>query len=144
MVMTQHYDYKCFVISDNTIVLIMIFICQYYSSTLSFSKISLLLSIFCHTMWHGSKSQAIAFLSALILSSCLREPACKFIYKDLINSTVYFNMQCSCKNPPQPKYASKQPNLSKHDDWRRREIINGLAVWDSNRGIIIYSYWKLI
>lgn len=33
---------------------------------------------------------------------------------------------------------------SSHDDWRRHEIINGLAVWDSNRGIIIYSYWKLI
>lgn len=107
--MKQHYDYESFVISDNTMGLIMIFICQYYSSTLSFSNIPPAV----HTKWHSSKSHAIAFLSALILSSCLRNPACKFIYEDLINSTVYFNMQCSCKNPPQLKYASKQPNLSK-------------------------------
>lgn len=100
-------------ILENTVVLITIFICQYCPSTLLFSIISLPLSIFCHIKWNSSKSHAITFLSALILSSCSRDHACKFIYEDLINPTVYFNMHCSCKNPPQLKYASKHPNLSK-------------------------------
>jgi len=80
--------------------------------TVIFYNISPAVHILPHKVGYSSKSHAITFLSALILSSCSRDHACKFIYEDLINPTVYFNMHCSCKNPPQ-LYASKHPNLSK-------------------------------
>lgn len=54
--MTQHYDYKSFVISDNTVALVMIFICQYYSSTLSFSNIPPAVHILPHKVARQQKS----------------------------------------------------------------------------------------
>lgn len=59
MVMTQHYDYKPFVISDNTMALVVIFICQYCSSTLSFSNIPPSVHILPHKVARQKSSYCI-------------------------------------------------------------------------------------